>query len=112
MNREVTIYDIAKELNISAATVSRAINGNPRTNAKTAEKVNRMAQELGYQSNKVASNLRKQKSNTIGVIIPRLNSPVMSSIISGMEKVANASGYNLIISQSLESEKKRSKMRR
>lgn len=57
---------------------------------------------MGYRSNLFASNLRKQHTNTIGVIVPRLNSPFMSSVIAGMEKIANEAGYNLIISQSLE----------
>lgn len=104
--KETTIYDIAVHLGISAATVSRALNGHPGINAHTAEKVNKAAQALGYQSNRFASNLRKQRSHTLGVIVPRLNSVVMSSIISGMERVANEAGYNLIISQSLELEKK------
>ncbi len=104
--KEATIYDIARHLGISAATVSRALNGHPGINAQTAEKVNKAALALGYQSNKFASSLRKQKSNTLGVIVPRLNSYVMSSILSGMERVANESGYNLIISQSLELERK------
>eukprot|EP01136_Pigoraptor_vietnamica_P001161 Opistho-1_new@27422 len=57
-------------------------------------------------ANKFASNLRKQKTNTIGVIVPRLNSYIMSTVIAGMEKVANDEGFNLIISQSLESQRK------
>ncbi len=106
MKKETTIYDIARELNISPATVSRAINGHPAINIKTRERVDKLVRELGYQSNKFASNLRKQRSNTLGVIVPRLNSFVMSSILAGMERVANVGGYNLIISQSLELEKK------
>lgn len=106
MSKDATIYDIARELSISPATVSRALSEHPGINHKTREKVIKMAEKLGYQSNKFAASLRKQKSNTIGVIVPRLNSYVMSSIIAGMEKVANESEYNLIISQSLEQEKK------
>jgi LacI family transcriptional regulator len=61
---------------------------------------------MGYQHNKFASNLRRKSTSTIGVIVPRLNSYFMSTVISGMEKIANAHGYNLIISQSQESFKK------
>ena len=61
---------------------------------------------MGYRSNNFARNLRRQKTNTIGVIVPRLNSTFMSEVIAGMEKVANEAGYNLIISQSLEMMKK------
>ncbi|NBA87526.1 substrate-binding domain-containing protein [Emticicia sp. CRIBPO] len=106
MRGETTIYDIAKKLNLSPATISRALNDHPAINAKTKLTVNALAKELGYQSNKFASNLRKQKTNTIGIIVPRLNSALMSTVLAGMEKVANEAGYNLIISQSLESEKK------
>jgi LacI family transcriptional regulator len=62
-----------------------------------------MAEEMGYRSNTFASNLRKRKTNTIGVIIPRLNSHFVSSVLGAMEKVANDAGYNIIMSQSMES---------
>ncbi len=62
-----------------------------------------MAAEVGYRTNHFARNLRQQKTNTIGVIVPRLNSNFMSTVIAGMENVANKAGYNLIISQSMES---------
>jgi LacI family transcriptional regulator len=61
------------------------------------------AQEMGYQHNKFAANLRQKRTRTLGVIIPRIDSHFMSSVISGMEKVANNSGYQLLISQSEES---------
>lgn len=105
-NKEVTIYDIAKRLNISAATVSRGLKNHPAINKDTKKKIFDLAEELGYQTNKFASNLRKQKTQTIGVIVPRLNSLFMSSVLSGIEKVANNAGYNLIITQSLEKEEK------
>ncbi|MFC0183284.1 LacI family DNA-binding transcriptional regulator [Pseudarcicella hirudinis] len=106
MGKEITIYDIAGQLQISPATVSRALNDHPAINVKTKALINAKAEELGYRSNKFASNLRKQKTNTIGVIVPRLNSYIMSTVLAGMEKIANEEGFNLIISQSLESQKK------
>lgn len=106
MNKEITIYDIAQVLEISPATVSRALNNHGAISINTKALIKAKAEEMGYRSNKFASNLRKQKTNTIGVIVPRLNSPLMSTILSGMEKVANEAGYNLLISQSLESFKK------
>jgi LacI family transcriptional regulator len=105
-NKEITIYDIARELNISPATVSRGLNDHSAVNKETKKKIFNMAKEMGYRSNTFASNLRRQRTNTIGVIVPRLNSNFMSSVIAGMEKVANDTGYNLIISQSLETAKK------
>lgn len=107
--KEITIYDIAKKLNISPTTVSRGLNDHPAINIKTKIKIADLAKELDYRSNKFASNLRTQSTNTIGVIIPKLDSLFMSSVISGIEKIANNAGFNLIISQSFESEEKEKK---
>lgn len=104
--KEVTIYDLALKLNISPATVSRGLKDHPAINKLTKKKIFDLAKEMGYRSNNFASNLRKQKTNTIGVITPRLNSNFMSTALAGIENVANKEGYNLIISQSLESQKK------
>lgn len=101
--KEVTIYDLARKLNISIATVSRALKDDPVVSKKTKKKIADLAEEMGYRSNHFARNLRNQKTNTIGVIVPRLNSYFMSTVIAGIESVANAKGYNLIISQSSES---------
>ena len=106
MERETTIYDIARLLNLSAATVSRALNDHPAINSLTKQLINSKALEMGYRSNTFASNLRRQQTKTIGVLVPRLDSSFMSTVLAGMEKVANESNYNLIISQSLESAKK------
>jgi LacI family transcriptional regulator len=104
--KEITIYDIAEALDLSPATVSRGLKDHPAIKKDTRKKILDKAKELGYQQNLFASNLRRSRSNTIGVIVPRLNSYFMSAVISGMEKVANAAGYNLIISQSTESKEK------
>lgn len=106
MRNRITIYDLANQLNVSPGTVSRSLNNHPSISQKTKERVLLKAKELGYKVNKFAVNLRTQKSNTIGVIIPKLNSYFMSTLLSGVEKVANEAGYNLIISQSLESMEK------
>lgn len=102
-DKDVTIYDIAKGLGISPATVSRALNNRPGVNEQTRKRIYDTAKSMGYQHNVFASNLRRKRTNTIGVIVPRLNSPFQSSAIAGMEKAANDSGFNLLISQSLES---------
>jgi LacI family transcriptional regulator len=104
--REVTIYDIARKLNISIATVSRALKDDPVVSKKTKKKIADLAKEMGYRSNHFARNLRSQRTNTIGVIIPMLNSYFQSTVVAGIESVANSEGYNLIISQSNESEEK------
>lgn len=104
--KEITIYDIAESLNLSSATVSRGLKDHPAIRKETKKRIVEKAKEMGYRHNHFASNLRRNRTNTIGVIVPRLNSYFMSSVIAGIEKVVNEAGYNLVISQSLESEKK------
>lgn len=101
--KETTIYDIAEALSLSAATVSRGLKDHPAIKKDTKKRIQDKAREMGYQHNLFASSLRRNRTNTIGVIVPRLNSYFMSAVISGMEKKANDAGYNLVISQSLES---------
>jgi LacI family transcriptional regulator len=105
-DKEITIYDLARKLNISIATVSRALKDDPVVSKKTKKRIADLAQEMGYRSNNFARNLRTQRTNTIGVIIPRINSYFMSAVIAGMENIATSEGYNLIISQSSESQEK------
>lgn len=105
-SREVTIYDVAKALNISPSTVSRALKDHPHVRKETKKKVKAAAGEMGYQRNKFASNLRLKHTNTIGVVVPRLNSWFMATAIAGIEKVTSEHGYGLIISQSQESWRK------
>jgi LacI family transcriptional regulator len=97
---EPTIHDIARELKISASTVSRALNDNTRISLKTKEKIRKVADQLGYRPNTLASNLRNKKSNTIGIVVPLINRHFFSSVISGVEDVAFKAGYNVVISQS------------
>jgi len=99
-NSEPTIHDIARELKISASTVSRALNDNPRISLKTKEKIKAVADSLGYRPNSLASNLRNKKSNTIGIVVPLINRHFFSSVISGAEDVAYKAGYTVVISQS------------
>ena len=104
--KDVTIYDIAKALNVSPATVSRGLKDHPGIRKDTKKRILEAARTMGYQQNTFASNLRRRQTNTIGVVIPRINSYFMATVIAGMEKVANSNGYNLIIAQSQESVKK------
>jgi LacI family transcriptional regulator len=106
MTKKVTIYDLATILGLSTATISRSLNDHPSISPETKQRVLALANEKGYRTNKFAANLSKQRSNTIGVIVPKLNSYFMSTVLAGIEQVANKVGYNLIISQSQESEEK------
>ncbi|MCB4807890.1 LacI family transcriptional regulator [Tamlana sp. 62-3] len=102
MNNKPTIHDIAKALNINSSTVSRALNDSPRVTLKTKEKILKKAEELGYKRNVLASSLRKNVTNTLGVIVPRISRHFFSSAIQGIEETAYLAGYNVIICQSLE----------
>ncbi len=104
--KDITIYDIAKVLNISPSTVSRGLKDHPAIRKDTKKKILSAARKMGYRHNTFASNLRQKQTKTIGAVVPRLDSYFMSSIIAGIEKVANQQRYNLIISQSQESVKK------
>jgi len=106
MTKEVTIYDIAKELNLSIATVSRALQDDPAVTSKTKKKVTDLAQKRGYRSNYFASSLRKRKTHTIGVMMHELNSNFMVSVLAGIEKVLSETDYDIIIAHSAESGKK------
>lgn len=99
----VTIKDIAKELGISPSTVSRALKDHIEISQSTKDAVKRVAKELNYQPNSLALSLRYSRSNTIGVVIPEIVHFFFSTVISGIEDVAQARGYNLIITQSNES---------
>ncbi|MBE7640564.1 MULTISPECIES: LacI family DNA-binding transcriptional regulator [Salegentibacter] len=102
-NHRTTIHDIARELKIDSSTVSRALNNNSKVTAKTKAKVIAKAKELGYQRNLLASNLRQSKSNTIGVVVPRISRYFFSTVIAGIEESAFKTGFNVVICQSQES---------
>src|SRR5690606_9221432 len=97
---ETTIHDIAKKLNLSASTVSRALNNNPVISEATRNLVKRIAGEMGYRPNTLAANLRTKRTNTIGMIVPLINLHFFSSVISGVEDVAYNLGFTVTISQS------------
>ena len=101
-NEKITIYDISKKLNISAATVSRALNNNPKISVKTRELVMKTAKELNYKQNRLALALKSGKTNSIGVIVPYINRNFFSAVIYGIEKLLAPHGYNVIICQSHE----------
>ncbi|UYQ91744.1 LacI family transcriptional regulator [Chitinophaga horti] len=106
---KTTIEDIARALNITAATVSRALHNHPAIKEATKKIVRETAEKLNYRPNRIASSLRLGRSYIIGVIIPSAEISFFGSVIHGIEKVANINGYNVLIYQSnelYESEKK------
>src|SRR5688572_16728565 len=104
--KEVTIYDIAKRLSISPATVSRGLQNHPAISKKTKKKIFDMVEELGYRTNHFARNLRQQQTKTVGVMVHELNSNFITSVLAGIEKITTEAGYDLIIAHSSESFKK------
>ena len=97
--KPITIRDIARELNISVSTVSRALQNHPDISEKTKDVVRECARRLNYKPNIMASNLRTSKNTTIGVVIPELNHHFFSSVLDGIEQAANEAGYNILICQ-------------
>ena len=106
MGEKTTIYDIAKELNISAATVSRALNNNPKISESTCKLVMETATRMNYKQNRLALALRSGRSNNVGVIVPRIDSNFFASTIRGIEEELYSHKYNVIICQTHEDEKR------
>jgi LacI family transcriptional regulator len=100
--QHITIHDIAKELGVSASTVSRALKNNPRISESTREAVRKLAEKYDYSPNAIAASLRMGKGNTVGVIVPNIHRSFFSTIIGGIEEVLSQAGYNLMICQSNE----------
>jgi LacI family transcriptional regulator len=103
---QITIKDIGRALNISPSTVSRALKNHPDISQATKDAVNKYAKDFNYKPNAMALNLRMSKNNTIGVIVPEINHYFFSSILSGIEQVANEDNFNVILCQSSENYEK------
>lgn len=94
---KISIKELAKELNLSISTVSRALSDSHETSSETKRRVKELAEKLGYQPDIHASNLRSRKSKTIGVIIPEITNSFFSLAINGIEEVAREKGYHVLI---------------
>ena len=106
MKKKYTIHDIAKKLNITASTVSRALNDHPRISEATKKAVQKAALKLNYQPNNIAAALRSGKSNIIGIIVPTVDRNFFASIVRGIEEIANAAKYNVMICQTYDNYEK------
>lgn len=102
-SKRVTIYDLAKELGISASYISKALNNHPSISEKIKLAVKKKAAELNYKQNTHAANLRQGLSKTIGVIVPHIDQRFFSEAIAGVEEVCFKNNHGLIICQSHES---------
>ncbi|MBT1707809.1 LacI family transcriptional regulator [Fulvivirgaceae bacterium PWU5] len=103
---KATIHDIARKLNITASTVSRALKDHPRISAETKKAVQKTAQKLNYQPNHIAAALRNGKSKIIGIIVPTADRSFFSSVVRGIEEIANGSQYNVMICQTYDNYEK------
>lgn len=104
-----TIHDIAKKLDITASTVSRALKNHPRISEATKKAVLKAAEKLNYQPNHIAAALRNGRSKIIGVIVPTADRSFFASVVRGIEEVANSAQYNVMICQSYDDQQKEAK---
>ncbi len=103
MKRRVTLKQIAKELDVSVSTVSKALRNSKEIGQDTKEKVQAFAKLYNYKPNSIAISLQNRKTKNIGVIIPEIVHHFFTTVISGIEKVAIEAGYNVIVCLSNES---------
>jgi DNA-binding LacI/PurR family transcriptional regulator len=98
--RQVSIKDIAKAARVSHPTVSRALRGSPLVNADTADRIRKIADQLGYRPNAVARGLVTRKTGTIGVVVTTIADPFIAEVVSGIEEAANEHGYSVFLANS------------
>ncbi|WP_179333596.1 LacI family DNA-binding transcriptional regulator [Winogradskyella costae] len=103
MKRKITLKQIARELDVSISTVSKALRNSAEISEDTKQKVQAFAKLYNYRPNNIALSLKNRRTNTIGIIIPEIVHHFFSKVISGVELVANKRGYNVIIGLSNES---------
>ncbi|MBL7740234.1 MAG: LacI family DNA-binding transcriptional regulator [Chitinophagaceae bacterium] len=98
--KPVTIKEIAKRLNVSVSTVSRALHDHPSIGLAMRQQVKQLAEELNYEPNQAAISFKQGKTHTIGVILPNLGEEFFSIAINGIEDVAISNKYTVLIGQS------------
>jgi LacI family transcriptional regulator len=104
----VTLKQLAKELNVSISTVSKALNNSEEIGKETVKRVKELAELYNYKPNKVALSLKQNRTNTIGVIIPDILNHFLAKVLFGIEREATKYGYNIITcisNESLDKEK-------
>ena len=106
MKAKATLKQIAKELNVSVSTVSKALNDSPEISEQTKTRIKEYAKLKNYKPNVIGLNLKNRKTKTIGVIIPNILNSFFAKVFTGIEKVAEEKGYNVITCISNESLKK------
>lgn len=102
MNKKTTLRDVARELNLSINTVSRALRDMPDIKQETKLKIRETAEKIGYRTNLAASMLRTNRSKAIGVVVSDIANPVFSGMVKGIEFAAKKADYSMILSDSNE----------
>ncbi len=103
MKRKITLKQIAKELDVSVSTVSKALSGSKEIGEDTTQKVQAFAKLYNYKPNNIALSLKNRKTKTIGILIPEVVHYYFSTVIRGVEAIANKRGYNVVVGLSNES---------
>lgn len=102
LHSQITIKEIAKQAGVSVATVSRALNDSPRVTLATKQRINQIADQLGYRVNNLARSIRLKKTFTIGVIISNIMTSFFTEIIDQLEEIASKENYQIIIARTNE----------
>lgn len=103
MRKKITLKQIARELDVSVSTVSKALSGSKEISEDTTQKIQAFAKLYNYKPNNIALSLKNRTTRTIGVLIPEIVHHFFSTVIRGIELVANKRGYNVIVGLSNES---------
>ena len=103
MKKKITLKQIARELDVSISTVSKSLRNSLEISEDTRQKVQAFAKFYNYKPNNIALSLKNRKTKTICIIIPEIIHHFFTTIISGVEQIANENGYNVIICLSDES---------
>jgi DNA-binding LacI/PurR family transcriptional regulator len=98
--REVSIADIAHVAGVSHTTVSRALRGSPLISVDTRERIQRLADEMGYTPNAIAQSLQTRQTSTIGLVVTSIADPFLGDVVKGVEEVARAAGFSVLLSAS------------
>ena len=99
----ITLKELAKELNVSVSTVSKALNDSPEISQQTIEKVKKLASERNYSPNKIALSLKNNRTLTIGVVIPDILNRFYATVLNGIQESADRHGHDIITFSTKES---------
>lgn len=105
MSHEITIKDVAKQANVSVATVSRVLNGLDRVSEKTRKKVQKVVQELNYVPNSMAVSMVTKQTHMLAVVVPEFENPFYTAVIKGTVDVASQEGYHTVVFSTNDNEK-------